>query len=221
MRTISCLSQKGGVGKSTLARLVAVAYAQRGHKVKIADFNVKQKTCVNWVAVRLKAGYQPIIAAEPFTSVSVALQQRQVFDLMVFDTRPDSDVDSLAIARVSDLVIIPTGVTVDDLEPQLALARELKMKGISVERIRFVITNPPDSAKIISEAKDLIAGRGFTTLSSSIPFRISYQQALDAGLSLNEVDVGFFQRRLAPLNQRAKALADEVFDALKRLKEVA
>lgn len=217
MRTIACLSQKGGVGKSTLARLIAVAQAKRGSRVKIADFNLKQKTCVKWAATRSKAGHKPEIAAEPFSSVKVALSQ-SAYDLMVFDTRPDSDTESLAIAQVSDLVILPTGVTIDDLEPQVNLAHELKMKGIHSGRIRFVITNPPNSSKIIEEVSDFITARGFITLSSNVPFRITYQQALDSGLALNELDTGFFIRRLGSLNKRADALAMEILDVLLQLK---
>lgn len=217
MRTIACLSQKGGVGKSTLARLVAVAFARRGLRVKIADFNVKQKTCVNWVSARLRAGHKPEIAAEPFSSVAVAMKQADLYDLMVFDTRPDSDSESLAIARVSELVLLPTGVTVDDLDPQIGLARELKLKGVKPDQVRFVITNPPGSLKVIDEARELIASRGFRVLATTIPFRVSYQQALDQGLALNEVDLGFFHTRLAPLNERADAQAKEITLALKEI----
>lgn len=221
MRTIACLSQKGGVGKSTLARLIAVSFARSNWRVKIADFNIKQKTCVNWVTVRMKAGHKPDIAAEPFSSAQVALKQRELYDLMVFDTRPDSDTESLAIAKISDLVLLPTGVTVDDLEPQIGLARELTLKGVPAARLRFVITNPPDSARIIEQARELLEGRGFKSITTSLPFRISYQQALDSGLALNEVAVGVFQRRLQPLNDRADAQASEIFEALEKVERAA
>lgn len=221
MKTIACLSQKGGVGKSTLARLIAVAYAKSGHRVKIADFNVKQKTCVNWVTARMKAEHKPEVAAEPFSSVQIALKQSALYDLMVFDTRPDSDTESLAIAKASDLVLLPTGVTVDDLEPQIALARELKLKGIPAGRMRFVITNPPESVKIVEEARQLIVDRGFMTIPTTLPFRISYQQALDSGLALNEVAIGVFRHRLQPLNDRADTQAAEIQRALKQTEKAA
>lgn len=37
---IGCISQKGGVGKSTLARLIAREYANSGWNVKIADLDI-------------------------------------------------------------------------------------------------------------------------------------------------------------------------------------
>jgi chromosome partitioning protein len=52
MVLIGSLAQKGGVGKSTLARLIARTYANGDWRVKIADFNTKQRTSVDWVAER-------------------------------------------------------------------------------------------------------------------------------------------------------------------------
>ena len=41
---IGVVSQKGGVGKSTCARLIAREYAYAGWDVKIADLDVSQGT---------------------------------------------------------------------------------------------------------------------------------------------------------------------------------
>lgn len=51
---LGMVSQKGGVGKSTLARLVAREYANAGWSVKIADLDVSQGTSFNWQARRLQ-----------------------------------------------------------------------------------------------------------------------------------------------------------------------
>ncbi len=45
---IAFVSQKGGVGKSTLARAVAREAAYGGLKVKIADLDTQQGTSVDW-----------------------------------------------------------------------------------------------------------------------------------------------------------------------------
>ncbi|WP_237578157.1 recombinase family protein, partial [Klebsiella pneumoniae] len=42
-------------------------------------------------------------------------------------------------ADESDLVIITTGTTIDDLEPSLELARELIKKGIDKSKIVFIV----------------------------------------------------------------------------------
>src|SRR5690606_13225664 len=132
---ITCLSQKGGVGKSTFARLIARTYAAAGWRVKIADFNVKQKTSVDWVAVRMQNELEPQLAAEPFTSVKALARENH--DLVVVDGRPDSDTTSLEAARLALLNVIPTGVSADDLRPQVLFARELVAKGVCEDRILF------------------------------------------------------------------------------------
>ncbi|MBA3922086.1 MAG: ParA family protein, partial [Nostocaceae cyanobacterium] len=45
---IGVVSQKGGVGKSTIARLLAREYAAAGWDVKIADLDIAQATSTNW-----------------------------------------------------------------------------------------------------------------------------------------------------------------------------
>ena len=51
---IGVVSQKGGVGKSTCARLIAREYAHAGWDVKIADLDVSQGTSFDWHVRRLQ-----------------------------------------------------------------------------------------------------------------------------------------------------------------------
>jgi chromosome partitioning protein len=44
LKIIACLSQKGGGGKSTLARCLAVELTKQKHKVLLADLDIQQKT---------------------------------------------------------------------------------------------------------------------------------------------------------------------------------
>ena len=50
---LAVISQKGGVSKSTLARLVAREYSNAGWSVKIADLDVSQGTSFSWQGRRL------------------------------------------------------------------------------------------------------------------------------------------------------------------------
>ena len=53
---VGMISQKGGAGKRTLARLIAREYAITGWNVKIADLDVSEGTSFNWQARRLQNG---------------------------------------------------------------------------------------------------------------------------------------------------------------------
>ena len=50
--TVAMVAQKGGVGKSTLARILAVEAAKGGLQAKIADLDTQQTTSVSWAARR-------------------------------------------------------------------------------------------------------------------------------------------------------------------------
>ena len=59
--TMSFVSQKGGVGKSTLARSVAVEAAKAGVDVVIADLDIQQGTIQEWAKLRYANGIEPAI----------------------------------------------------------------------------------------------------------------------------------------------------------------
>ena len=67
--TAAFVSQKGGVGKSALARLLAVGALHRGRKTLLADFDLDQLTCVEWGALRMRAGLEPEVDARAFKSL--------------------------------------------------------------------------------------------------------------------------------------------------------
>ena len=49
---IGMVSQKGGVGKSTLARMMAREFVTGGLSTKIADLDTQQQTCTHWAGRR-------------------------------------------------------------------------------------------------------------------------------------------------------------------------
>ena len=118
---IGILSQKGGVGKSTLARALAVEFARNDWQVKIADMDLKQSTSTIWNRKRMNNQYSPSIAVEPFSNVKDVLKSSATYELLLFDGAGQADLQTLEIAKVCDFVILPTGVTADDLEPQVSL----------------------------------------------------------------------------------------------------
>src|SRR3954468_13184942 len=85
MTTIAFVSQKGGVGKSTLSRALAREVACDGVSVKIADLDVQQGTTANWHRRRLAMSIEPVIAVEAFRTAAQALKAGNNFDLLLLD----------------------------------------------------------------------------------------------------------------------------------------
>lgn len=198
---IACLSQKGGVGKSTLARLLARTYASAGWSVKIADFNVRQKTSVDWAAVRMTQDVSPAIAAESF--VSTKTLRKENHDLIVADGKPDSDQSSLEIARSADICVLPTGLTADDLKPQAMFANELVTKGVDRSKILFVLNKTTESHVAVAEARQYLESIGYLVCKTDLSTKTGYQMAQNTGRSIAETNYH-------TLNERADALAAEI-----------
>src|SRR6202022_1701305 len=95
---IGCISQNGGVGKSTPAHLITREYANSGWKVKIADLDIGQGTSFNCQSRRLQQDVKPAIAVERFGTVEQALKVAPHVDMLILDGPPHSTAGTLRIA---------------------------------------------------------------------------------------------------------------------------
>src|SRR5437016_3943901 len=82
---VAFLSQKGGVGKSTLARSLAVVGKEVGLRVRLVDLDPQQRTLLRWVNAREKAGIKPVIDIAALDSPKIALTSGSDVDLLVLD----------------------------------------------------------------------------------------------------------------------------------------
>ena len=208
---IAVLSQKGGVGKSTLVRALATEYARNDWSVKIADMDLKQKTTTEWNCIRLESKINPSLAVEPFADVSKVLKQDSQYDLILFDGAGQADVQTLKIAKSSDLIILPSGLTRDDLLPQIKLAHEMRKKGIDKLRIGMCLSRVGGSESELSLAKEFINDAGYTYL-GYIPEKTSIGQAHDSGHSANET-------RYSTITKTVDILIQSIGDMLNKIEE--
>src|SRR2546422_11428554 len=82
---IGVVSQKGGVGKSNIARLIARELAAQDWEVKIADLDISQATSYHWRARRLQRAIEPDISIEQDGRGDQALKIAVHFYLLVLD----------------------------------------------------------------------------------------------------------------------------------------
>ena len=206
---VGMVSQKGGVGKSTLARLLAREYAQAGWKVKIADLDISQGTCTDWKKMREQSGLDPEVAVEPFRTVAQAVKIAESYDLIVFDGPPHSMAGTLEIARKCALTVLPTGLSLDDLRPSVMLAHELVGNGISADKLLFTLCRVGDRENEIEEARTYISRAGYKCSAGSLPEKTGYRRASDEGKAISEV--------IYPtLKERAEEIAQSIIDHITR-----
>lgn len=204
---IGMVSQKGGAGKSTLARLFARELAEDDFTVKIADLDTQQSTCTEWATDRGTAGLQPEIQVQPFESLRTALAEADRFDVYILDGRPHSSRQTLEIARAAHLIVIPTGQTKDDLRPAVKLAHSLVDSDVEISRIAFALVKTTRSTAEISAARAYLEQTEYTLLDGFLPVSTAYGIAHDAGKTVAETSY-------LSLNEKATRLAQAIIDRL-------
>lgn len=207
---IGVVSQKGGVGKSTIARLIACNYAANDWQVKIADMDLSQGTCTSWNRRRLQNGIEPKVAVEQFASVQDALKQSLQYDLIVFDGAPHSTHKTLDIAKHSHLVILPTGMALDDLEPTIKLAHELKRSKIPQEKIAIALSRIGSSDVELAEAVAYIEQSGYYLLEGVIHEKTAIRRASDEGKCASETP-------FKTINEKVDVLVQSIVNRLEAI----
>mgnify|MGYP001041864158 FL=1 len=209
---IGMVSQKGGVGKSTLARMMAREFIEGGLRTKIADLDTQQQTCTNWAGRRAENGLAPEIQVQSFASVKTALEDAARFDALILDGKPNASDQTFEIAKAADLVVIPTGQTVDDLHPGVVLAHTLRKKNVPTDRIVFAMFKTTGSERENAAAREYLTQAGYQVLNGDVPVSTGYGSASDIGKAITETS-------FRTLNERAAKLAQSVIDQIAELGE--
>jgi chromosome partitioning protein len=183
---ISVVSQKGGVGKSSISRTLAVEFTRAGWQVLLADIDAQQTTSNRWSEKRRNvAGIIPQVTTVAFATTPLALDASHDYDLTVIDGAPHATRGTAQAAEASDLVIIPTGSSLDDLEPSVLLASELESNGIAREKIAFALYKTTSEAQQ-RESRETLEGYGYQVLPGAVPAKTGYIDAFDRGFCATE-----------------------------------
>jgi len=203
---IAFISQKGGVGKSTLARSVGVVAARAGHKVKIADLDCLQQTLVRWTQTRDTYGLSPAVTVEPYADAERACAASAGADLLLLDTPGKVNDPMMDVARRASLLVLPTSPSLDDLYPSVMVHEALQNVGIGRDRLAFAL------CRVLSEeegesARSFLVAQGYSVVSGELYEQRGYRDALNTGRGLTETQ-----------DEHLNALAERVMnDVLERV----
>lgn len=203
---ISVVSQKGGVGKSSLARTLASEFTKAEWNVLLADCDHAQSTSKKWCDRRATRDYQDV-PCRVFRQTADAIKVEDDYDLVIIDGAPHASRGTALAASSSDLTIIPTGSSVDDLDAGIGLAQELTQT-IDREKIVLALFKTTSDHQVI-EAKETIENLGFQVLDGHVPAKTGYIDALDEGLSLTET-------KYPTLNQSSSTVIQCVINLLNK-----
>ena len=202
---IGMISQKGGVGKSHSRPNDGARIRRRWHERERLPTSIPQQTCTHWAGRRAENGVTPEIQVQGFASVRSAVEDAARFDAYILDGKPNASEQTFEVAKVCDLVVIPTGQTVDDLHPGVVLAHTLIKKGLPLHRIAFAMFKTTGSERENSAARQYLKQAGYLVLDGEVPVSTGYGSASDMGKAITETS-------FKTLNGKAATLAQSVID---------
>jgi chromosome partitioning protein len=188
-----------------LARALAVEAARGGLSVKIADLDVGQGSTIDWQKDRIAAAIEPDVPVQLHRGPKEALAHANSADLLVIDGPARADKDTLEIARIADLVVLPTGASLDDLRPAVRTANSMRASGIPVSGLLFVLSRIGTDAEA-EAARSYISEAGYRVAPGFVPERPAYRAAQNEGKAITEI-------RYVQLRATAEAVVQALIDA--------
>jgi len=190
---ISVTNLKGGVGKSTISRNIAVYFAQKGEKVCIVDTDIEQQTTLDWRG-RRKEG----VALDVFPLQSAENLVKQVksylkdYDIIVIDGVPQLEAVTTKMILLSDLVLIPITPSIDDLKSFERFVDRVNDAKALVERniITFLLLNKFSGRNNedlqMREAMNYFKAFDIDALDSTLADRVAHKRSSKYGLTVLE-----------------------------------
>lgn len=184
-KIIACLSQKGGGGKSTLARALAVELTKQKFNVLLVDLDIQQKTSQEWSERRKQQNIKPVINCQSFPYFDEKLLKTN-YDYLIIDGPARISEGTLNIAKVVNLIIQPVRPSLDDLNPAIREFNGLLKAGIKKKKLAFII-NAVGSVAMEKATRDYLAPANYFIFPLTLEEKISFQEAQNQGLSISEV----------------------------------
>jgi chromosome partitioning protein len=184
MKTISIISQKGGVGKTTLATALAVAAEADGKQAAIFDLD-PQASASFWHDMR--EAETPAVTAVPSSRLTHLLKAagQSGCDIAIIDAPPFAKDIAFEAAQHADFILIPTRPAVLDV---MAMTKTLDLVKHYSKPAAVVLTFCPHSGRELADTEDAIKHLGATLCPVRIGNRIAFSRAQQTGLAAQEYE---------------------------------
>ena len=192
-RIISFLSQKGGVGKSSLASLLAFGLAKNGlEEITIIDGDTSQSSMISFFRRRTAA----MEGVNSLEKIKVTLGTSEKYESYIsnngdtiFDMPGMASKKTLTVAKLSTHIFIPINPTIMTAEPQVTLANEFIEHGISSSKIAFVfnLSQPSSNVEDVKRYMNRYLTDDVAVLEEYLPSQVAYERANNYGKCFTEV----------------------------------
>lgn len=196
MKTLGLCAQKGGAGKTTIAIHMAVIAESLGMSVAIVDTD-PQRSALKWWQRR--STHYPLLAeASPDELPDIqATARKDGLELLIVDTAPAHGPDVAAIARASDLVLVPARPSILDLD---AIGSTVDILVATQARGAIVLNacpsahgetddqGQPGESATTTEARAALADSPVPVTPMSLSQRAAFTHALNDGRAVTEFE---------------------------------
>lgn len=189
MLVVSVLARKGGTGKSTAVRCLAVEALKAGRRVVVIDAD-PQPTCHRWGQRRAASGIAvPLVVVPGPGGLTAQVEgfRAQGVDLILVDTPPTATPAVNAALDASTAAIIVTRPNPEDLE---SVQESLRVAGAQRRRCGVILWQaPPDKrVKAVTLAREALEAIGAAVCPTAVSASIAYPYAYAEGLTPQERD---------------------------------
>ena len=182
MKTIALISQKGGVGKTTLATALAVAAHLDGRSAAVVDLD-PQASASFWKDAR--QAEEPAVTAVPPTRLGAVLDAARSTgcDWTVIDAPPMAKDIAFEAARQADFILVPTRPAVLDV---MAISRTLELVVHYGRPAAVVLSLCPVRGREVADTETAVRELGAVVAPVRIHNRIAFSRAQQSGMTAQE-----------------------------------
>ena len=184
MKTLAVISQKGGVGKTTLATALAVSAEQDGRRAALFDLD-PQASATFWFDTR-EAETPAVASVQPARLEHLLAAAAEAgCDLAMIDTPPFAKDIAFEAAQFADFILIPTRPAVFDAK---AVVRTLAMIRGYGKPSAVVLTFCQPFGSEVADTAEAVAQLGAELCPVRVGQRVAYSRAQQTGLAAQEID---------------------------------
>lgn len=186
-------SEKGGVGKSTLATNLAVLLVSSGKDVVILDAD-RQSTCANWAQDRSESNKVKVDCIRQYDNLKPTLESlKSRYEIIIVDCQGRISQEMRTGLLSSDLVVIPFKPSQWDLDTLPSMLNVIKEATdfnpnlIPCAVMTMAPTNP--NMDDLNQAREFFSNYpDINLLNTAICERKVYKEAAGLGVSVVELD---------------------------------